>query len=243
MKRLNYYKRIKIIKINYQIFIIISIIFLTLFFMITSGKKVSKAIYEYLKVTINYNINNIINSNIKDSTLKKQKINDLITLEYNKKGEIVRTKYNLEEAYSLLTILRKDIIKELNNNPQNTLLIQNVNNNMIINIPFYSYTNNLLLANIGPKVKFKCQVIDLFNGEIETKIKAYGINSILLELYLNLNITSSIYFLQSMQPIVNNYHILVASTVIEGTVPSYYNGILENTSGNLNIDENSSKNK
>ncbi|WP_443686870.1 sporulation protein YunB, partial [Phascolarctobacterium faecium] len=68
----------------------------------------------------------------------------------------------------------------------------------------------------------------------KTKVKNYGINNVLLELYLDISVSSSLLTPVSKEEIKDNFSILIASRIIAGSVPDYYNGILESTSPLVN---------
>ena len=55
-----------------------------------------------------------------------------------------------------------------------------------------------------------------------------------LELYLDITINSSLLTPVSKEEIKDDFSILIASRIIPGTVPSYYNGVLESVSPLLN---------
>ena len=175
---------------------------------------------------------NTVNNNIKMDILKKYDINDLITINYEDK-KINNIDYNLESAYEILISIKREIIDNIKSNIANiyNYNYQISNNNIIIEMPFYNYTNNLLISNLGPKITTKLAMIRLIDGSVKTKITTYGINSLLVELYINFSITSTIVIPSiKEQDTIDSYDILISSKVIQGEIPSIYNGVLEDYS-------------
>ena len=103
-------------------------------------------------------------------------------------------------------------------------------NFMILEMPFYNYSSNLLLANLGPKISAKINYIRYVNGSVKTKIKTYGINSLQVELYLNIEVSSEIVVPFIKEENITSMDILVASKIVQGEIPSIYNGLYESES-------------
>ena len=230
MKRFKKIKRYSLKQII--ICIIISIVFITSLFLNTLASKSTDNILNINKELINTITTNIVNNNIKIDYLNKYKIEDLIVINYQN-NKIVNIDYKLNDAYALLIDIKKNIILEINNHIKDYYHYDyDINDNMIVlSVPFYSYTNNIFLSNLGPKISVSLGMIRLIDGNVKTKVKTYGINALLIELYLNFTITSSIVIPNVRDNnIVNNYEILISSKVIEGEIPSLYNGYLESNS-------------
>lgn len=234
MKRFKFKK--KLIVKNYIFLIIIVIIIVTSILINTIIKSMSNNLLYVSKVIINNVNTNVVNNNIKVEILKKYQMNDLIITKFND-NEISYIDYNLENAYKILIDIKKAVIENTSKN-MNYLYNYNYNvneNSLILDMPFYNYTNNLLLSNLGPKIRVKIGLAKLVDGSVKTKVTTYGINSLLVELYININITSSI-LIPSIpeESFVNNYDILITSKVIQGQIPSYYNGFFEQNSKKIN---------
>ncbi len=229
-------KRFKIknhYKLKNIIIIILIIIFFTTSCMLTIiGRKVSDNIYYISRNIVNTITTNTVNNYIRIDLFKKYNINDLIIINYQDK-KIVNVDYNLENAYEILIDIKKNIIENIGSSISayyNYEYLIN-NNRVIIEMPFYNYTDNPLIANLGPKIKVGLSMVRLIDGSVKTKIKTYGINSLLVELYVTFTITSAIVVpYEKEADTVNTYEVLISSKVIQGEIPSFYNGLLENKS-------------
>lgn len=230
MNKFKHKKNISIKKII--IIIIASIILITNLLLNTIAKTATNNI-TYIGKTIINNINtNVLNNNIKPELFKKYQINDLIIINYNNE-EITNVNYNIENAYQVLLDIKKGVISNINNNMDNLYNYKYLinNNNVIIEMPFYNNTNNVFLTNLGPKIKIQLSLIRLIDGNISTKITTYGINSLLVEIYINISITSSIVIPNlKTEELINNYSILLSSKVVQGKIPSIYNNNFEQKS-------------
>ena len=229
-------KRFKIrnhYKLKNTIIIVLIIIFFTTSCMLTIiGRKASDNIYYISRNIVNTITTNTVNNYIRIDLFKKYNINDLIIINYQDK-KIVNVDYNLENAYEILIDIKKNIIENIGSSISayyNYEYLIN-NNRVIIEMPFYNYTDNPLIANLGPKIKVGLSMVRLIDGSVKTKIKTYGINSLLVELYVTFTITSAIVVpYEKEADTVNTYEVLISSKVIQGEIPSFYNGLLENKS-------------
>lgn len=202
-------------KRNNAFYIILIIIIITITLINTIGKKVSNNIIDTTTITINNIITEGINESITNEHLTQYNINNLITIKYNE-NEITSIDYNLETSYSLLANIKQNLIKTLEQK------FEYNNKQITITTPFYNYTNNLFLINIGPTIKSKINIYKTIDTNITTTLNNYGINMSKLDIYLNFNITSTILAPLQTKQISNNYKVLISSKVINGKVPNYY---------------------
>lgn len=216
--------------------IVLCLIFLSTLFLIKSiGVKITGNMYGICQKIISDAMTNIVNSNIKGEIFHKYNINDLITINKNE-NKVESVDYNLDNAYNLLIEIKKSIMKNVADTDNLGYFDARFDNSKIyMKLPFYNYTNNLLLANIGPKIESRISILQSISGNMKTKVKTYGINSLQIELYINFTIESSVVIPFKEKGLVNSYDVLVASKVIQGEIPSFYNGLLEKNSDLINL--------
>ena len=102
----------------------------------------------------------------------------------------------------------------------------------IIEVPILISSDNILLANIGPKIKIKYDFTNSLIANIQTKVTNFGINNALIEIYLHLEITYLITIPINIEKYKEKYDLLISSKVIQGKVPSFYgNSIIKD--GNI----------
>ena len=168
----------------------------------------------------------IIVRNIARENLPKVAVEDIIIVNKNSDDEITDIDFKLDVAYDMFFDLKTKVDNEVFNIkkgiiPTNASVI---NDNLIIKVPFYAFTDNPLLMNLGPKLHIKVNMVETSRGSITTELSAYGINTVLIEVYLNLVITESIILPTGRETIELEFNILLASKVIQGKVPSLYTG-------------------
>ncbi len=237
MRRIKYKKRIKF-KQN-RIALILSILicvntiaYMILFFNKLNDSIIETAIKEIKEVTIN-----IVTKNLTKEKLKEITAEDLITIKKNSNDEITDVDFKLDKAYETLIDIKSNIETEVINLkkgivPANTEVI---GDNLIVKVPYYSYTRNSLLMNLGPKIYIKVNLLENVIGDVYTRISSYGINTVLINLYIKFYLTQSLLYPVKNDKIELEFEVLVASKVIQGKIPSFYNGVLENSSALINV--------
>ena len=66
---------------------------------------------------------------------------------------------------------------------------------------------------------------------LETKVTNYGLNNALVELFVYIKFENEIISPFKRKKIDMEYDTIIASMMIEGEVPSFYNGVIEKESG------------
>ncbi len=213
---------------NKFFYIICFILICTTIFINKIGNKVSNNLIEYSKILIRNTITESINDAISIDNINKFNINDLIIFSY-KENNIDSVDYNIENSYAFLSEVKKNLINIINNKYTTN------NNKIIINTPFYNYTNNIILINLGPKVNTQIDILNTIDSSISTNVSYYGINTIKLDIYLNFNITSNIIVPFNKENVNNTYSVIICSKVINGNIPSYYGNGFRSESSNINL--------
>jgi len=91
-------------------------------------------------------------------------------------------------------------------------------------IPLGMATGNALLANLGPKLPVRFEMIGDTNSDIETKVKEFGINNTYLEVYLNIRVRMNLIVPFSDMTMKISHSMKIADLFLQGKVPRYYNG-------------------
>ena len=207
--------------------------------------------YQLIKITtakiekITTLIRNDILINQKEEYLKT---NDIILVNKNARGEITYIDFNLENSYCMLkniVLEMQQSLKKFENGDYNIAdiyILDDVKNeekisknNFIIKVPIGMFGNNPYMKNIGPKIMVKLKLYGSVVGSIKTKITPYGINNALIETYINLLIKEQVLLPFQTKNIETNVNFLIGSKVIDGAVPSLYNGVIQKESSLVNI--------
>lgn len=105
---------------------------------------------------------------------------------------------------------------------------------IVCEIPFGALFNNSLISNVGPKIPVNFNLLGNVNTDLKTNIKEYGINNALLEVSILVEVNMRVNL-----PFVSDY-ISISSTLpvsvklIQGTIPDFYNGMLQSGFNSLN---------
>lgn len=237
MRRIKYKKRLQF-KSNRIIFILSILICInTILFFSIFNTKLSTVLVEAAKKELKEITINIVTKNLTREKLKEIAADDLITVKKNNQDEITDVDFKLDRAYEVLIDIKTNIEKEVldlkaGKVPSNTVA---VGDNLILKVPYYSYTNNALLMNLGPEIYVKINLVENIIGDVYTRISSYGINTVLINLYIKFYLTESLLYPVKSEKIELEFEVLVATKVIQGKIPSFYNGVLENSSSIINV--------
>lgn len=222
---------------NKLLYIVLLIVIITSILLSTIAKKSSNNIIDVSNTLINDLIIDIVNSSIKNDILKNHNINNLITLKYNKNQEIESIDYNLETSYDILLEIKNNILSTISNSNEYKYYYKYYinNNNIILEVPFYNYTSNIFLINLGPTIKSRIIFLKTIDSSINTVVNNYGINTIKLDIYANFKVISNIVVPFNNKEINNSFKILLTSKVINGKIPTYYGNNFKSESDIFNL--------
>lgn len=176
-------------------------------------------IFSLYSKKLNPKLNDYIDFLVKDEIYKKviksnnfitnEEINDILYIDKNKSNEIVYLDYDIDKTYKLLNkyidSLKKDNSKS-----------------KILTVPFFIASDNIIISSLGPKVKFKYEIIDNVKGKIKTKVTDFGVNNALVEMYFELEIGYLVVIPMNKKQSVLKTEILISSKIINGKVPTFY---------------------
>ena len=176
-------------------------------------------IFSLYSKKLNPKLNDYIDFLVKDEIYKKviksnnfitnEEINNILYIDKNNSNEIVYLDYDIDKTYKLLNkyidSLKKDNSKS-----------------KILTVPFFIASDNIIISSLGPKVKFKYEIIDNVKGKIKTKVTDFGVNNALVEMYFELEIGYLVVIPMNKKESVLKTEILISSKVINGKVPTFY---------------------
>ena len=202
------------------------------------GKKTTK----YSEVLVNQKIDKVLyqffNELITNDIINKESVNDILEITKNNKGEILAVNYDLEKTYKILTDVSNILTKSINDFEHGKIdvklydkYLESGKNGLVLYIPFFLSSDNVFINNIGPKLPVLINFNENILTNIKTKVTNYGFNNALLEIYITVEMQKLI-----ITPIIKdeekfNYDILVAALVVNGSVPNFYGGNYEASSG------------
>lgn len=231
------------IKSSYVLgFIFFLILFFAFLFFRNFNTKVTPHLLSVAETSINKLNESLLMQYRVSEVYEKVDLDDVIVITKNSKDEIIAVDFKLENAYdalSLITnylqsnledeIVRKNILKYYNENISSNL------DSIILSIPIGVASDGIYLANLGPKIPVKISYVGYLGTNIRIKLEDYGINNVLISLYVDCSITNEFIVPNAKKEITHSYNILIASKIIQGIVPDYYGGVLETKSNILNV--------
>lgn len=238
-------KKMKVRKYRKKSRVIMVVVALVFFFTIglfnLYGHISSDKIVSITKVKLREFMESFLSNNIGYDILNKTDLEDILVINKNSDGEILYVDYDLDQAYNTLDIVTKKLnalITQLENGSFDMPGNRNVlatNNGIVLTVPFFAGSKNILLANLGPDIYVPVNFVGSILTNIKSKITNYGLNNALVELYVTIKVTSNLISPVSADDLAIEYDVLVASKVINGRVPQIYGGAIVEKSNLLSI--------
>ena len=151
---------------------------------------------------------------------------NLYVINKDSNNEIKMITYNSFEVTKLINQVTTNIenmISDIENGEMdyygNTL---NKENGVIAEIPFGVIFGNSLLANVGPKIKLRLNLLGDIISNIETEIKPYGINNAYVEVRIHLTVTARIVLPFVSEKVVISNVIPLSMNIVQGNIPEAY---------------------
>lgn len=214
--------------------IVFLIVFLTFFLFNKYTKNIEPKLISIAKYDLDKYTNKAILNNLDTYIVDSNNLMNLLIINKNKDGEIISVDYDVEKVYLMLNEITSNVHNKFAYVDLDTFTnyeksLSNSNNGFILSYPILLGSNNMFLNNLGPKIPIKVDVLSNILTNINTSIKDYGINSLLVEVYIVINIRHKIIAL-NVEDINFEYKFLLASKVINGSIPSYYGGVISKNS-------------
>ena len=236
MKRNNKLKLKRSINIRNVFFVLL---FFIIFNVIVLLNIFNNKVNPKLEVIVNMDIDKLIDNLITEYSLKEDynTIKNILIINKNKNDEIIDIDYNLPALYNFSLHITDELKNDLNNlesGKTNTEYydeyLSNNKDYFVLKIPIGVASNNIFFSNLGPKIPVKIKFIGSILTSVKTKIKDYGINNSLIEVYTSVNISTLVITPVEKKRVNRNFEILVASKIIQGKIPDIYGGIMKKNS-------------
>lgn len=212
---------------NYIVVILIIVIF-TRIMLKDIGDKLSYHIENIVIKNVNKSVYNSVFVIFGREELGSEELLNVINLNKNNDGEVISIDYKLDIAYDVLTDCMNSLYDEITMLDMDSLYKSGVNN--IYYLPVGLIYNNVLLDNLGFKIPCKINFISDIDMGFKTKVKNYGVNNLLVELYMVIDIKSFIMSPSTYKEFGETYEIIVASKIVMGRIPMYFGDSIEKSS-------------
>lgn len=225
------------------IVIIIALVISILFVLRLINHKVNPVLLDYAELESRKLASIIINNAIAKNVTENIDIDELFLITRDSNGEIKTIDFNPITVNKILTQTTNSVQVNLKYIEQGKVELLNLTTDSLIDydidklkqgiiyeIPSGVIFGNSFLANIGPKIPVKFNLVGDIVSYINTKITNYGINNALIEVNIVLDLSEQVILPFVTDKIKIETSVPVALKLIQGTVPNYYfNGMNENS--------------
>lgn len=236
---------IKKFKNNLFIFSIILSLILSFSVLSILNKRVSPILFNYAELEMEKISTAIINRAINKQLAGGINVDELYSIVMNNNGEIQTIDFNSLIVTKILNTTTNMVLinlKKIEEGDIDYLEIsdivdnkENLKRGIIYELPTGAISNNIFISNLGMKIPIKLKIISSVESNIATNVKEYGINNVLIEVYVRISVTEqvNIPFISKNITVVSD--IPIAIKIIQGKVPQYYGGNLSKKSDILSI--------
>lgn len=216
----------------YLLIFMIMILF-SVIFLIILNKRAMPAIMSYANVqTKKVGIEVLKNTGIKEVN-EKFKDKNFFKTTFNSNNEIETIDFDTGLINEALIEIAKNVRKRLKevekgeNLPDemySDVLDKSLKKGIIYEVPSGVVFGNAFLANVGPKIPVKIKYSGNVGLDVKTKVKSYGLNSALIEVYVYIEVTQRTILPFQSKDIKLTSEIPIVMKVIKGDVPYYLSG-------------------
>lgn len=221
--KLKRYKEKKISSyISMSIFLVVISLILSFIVIDYFANRVNEILFPMAESQIRKVIAMIINKSCSNVNIG----DNLYEINKDSNNEIKMITYNSFEVTKLINQVTTNIenmISDIENGKMdyygNTF---NKENGVIAEIPFGVIFGNSLLANVGPKIKLRLNLLGDIISNIETEVKPYGINNAYVEVRIHLTVTARIVLPFVSEKVGISNVIPLSMNIVQGNIPEAY---------------------
>ncbi|MBD1381418.1 sporulation protein YunB [Metabacillus arenae] len=166
-------------------------------------------------------------------TIERTNMNELIDINYNNKGDVKTIGFNpkvyntihssaVASVQEYLKRMETDSLSELDL-PENIDVGPELENGIVYSIPLGRATNNVLLAQLGPKVPVKLSAIGDVDVDLQEKYENVGINNTWIRVSMNLIVDVNVIIPFATDTDTVKTSIPLGMMYVPGDVPQFYN--------------------
>lgn len=192
-------------------------------------KKMAKYVYDEVNKTSKMLIRDILDENF----INNLDLDNLFVIMKNSYDEIELIDFNITKLNTILGIVSDEVshkFKEFNSGKgfdsyYSSNLIRRYDNGIMLSVPLGVILGNPLFNNIGPRIPIKLKFSGQVDSDVVTSIKQYGINSVLLEMSIEIVVRQKVSFSLNSEYIEVSLSLPLVIELISGKVPeNYLNG-------------------
>lgn len=249
MKRFIKRKKLVLRKRNVVLIITIFVVISNIFVFVFINNKVTPLFLDLAESETEKLATLIINDAVSKQVSDNLTSDNLFNISKDSKGNINAIDFNSSTVNKLLTTITSSVELNLKHLEEGRVDLLNVPDSILVSydkkdlkkgiiykIPSGAVFNNTILANIGPKVPVRLNLVGSITSNINAKTTNYGINNALIELYVDIKVTLEVILPYTKRKTSVESSIPIALKLVQGLVPSYYSGASTNPSLSLPIE-------
>lgn len=211
--------------------VVLLVVFLVGYFFVWFSSNATPKLIHVVELSLSEYIDRVA-SDFKMYSLPKNSSDEFLIVSENSEGKITSVDYDMEHIYELAGDFTEFIQSSLKESIS-VLSYQNFDikvergNGIVLAMPLGVVSDSIFLTNLGPRIPVYVHFIDSVLTQVKTKGTDYGINNVLLEVYLNVKISYEIISPVIAEKKMLEYQLLLDSKVIQGSVPNWYSSPYE----------------
>lgn len=212
------------------LFLLISVIIATVIFLNILNKRAIPILANYMEVQTKRMGIEVLRNTGSEELNKLLKNNKYYEIVKNNDGEIESINFDTTILNEALIIVSKNVRKRLNEieegkNLPSEMFYNNLNkkikNKIVYMVPIGIVFNNAFLYNLGPKIPVKIEYSGNVGLDVKTSVKAYGVNSALIEVYVYVEVTQRTILPFTSKDTKLTSKIPIVLKVVKGSVSNY----------------------
>lgn len=212
------------------LFLLISVIIATTIFLNILNKRAIPILANYMEVQTKRMGIEVLRNTGSEELNKLLKNNKYYEIVKNNDGEIESINFDTTILNEALIIVSKNVRKRLNEieegkNLPSEMFYSNLNkkikNKIVYMVPIGIVFNNAFLYNLGPKIPVKIEYSGNVGLDVKTSVKAYGVNSALIEVYVYVEVTQRTILPFTSKDTKLTSKIPIVLKVVKGSVSNY----------------------
>lgn len=212
------------------LFLLISVIIATVIFLNILNKRTIPVLANYMEVQTKRMGIEVLRNTGSEELNKLLKNNKYYEIVKNNDGEIESINFDTTILNEALIIVSKNVRKKLNEleegkNLPSEMFYNNLNkkikNKIVYMVPIGIVFNNAFLYNLGPKIPVKIEYSGNVGLDVKTSVKAYGVNSALIEVYVYVEVTQRTILPFTSKDTKLTSKIPIVLKVVKGSVSNY----------------------
>lgn len=212
------------------LFLLISVIIAITILLNILNKRAIPILANYMEVQTKRMGIEVLRNTGSEELNKLLKNNKYYEIVKNNDGEIESINFDTTILNEALIIVSKNVRKKLNEleegkNLPSEMFYNNLNkkikNKIVYMVPIGIVFNNAFLYNLGPKIPVKIEYSGNVGLDVKTSVKAYGVNSALIEVYVYVEVTQRTILPFTSKDTKLTSKIPIVLKVVKGSVSNY----------------------